>query len=98
MMSPDFLERHEALFDIVDVVSPGFWADLSEKLKRVRAERVTSRGAVVREFPHQEDAATQNPQPGPRDDDANERHQYRKDHPNIFRTPGEPVRPTGRLV
>ncbi|KMQ91369.1 reverse ribonuclease integrase [Lasius niger] len=55
----DLEERHEALFDIVEVVSPGFWTDLGEELERARAERVTLRGAVVREFPHQEDAATQ---------------------------------------
>jgi hypothetical protein len=62
-----FWLRHRAVWRYIDQTDEGFWTDLEDVATQVRDARWTNRGAVVREFPSTQDAATQVPQRVPND-------------------------------
>jgi len=47
------------MIDAIDELRPGFWTALADEVQRMREECITTRGAVVREFPAQEKAGIQ---------------------------------------
>lgn len=59
MLSEEFLEENQDLFEAINDARPGFWSALGNELERVRNEQVTTRGAVVREILPSQDASTQ---------------------------------------
>jgi len=58
-MSREFPNRYRDILDAVDEMSPGFWTEMADELRRMFEERVTTCGAIVREFPAQEEVAIQ---------------------------------------
>jgi len=58
-MSREFRDRYRDIIEAVDELHPGFWTALADEVQRMREERITTRGAVVREFPAQEEAGIQ---------------------------------------
>jgi len=58
-MSRRFWKRNRDIVDAVDELRPGFWTELADEFRRTREARVTTRGAVVREFPAQEETGIQ---------------------------------------
>lgn len=58
-MLREFRNRYRDILDAVDEARPGFWTEMADELRRIFEERVTTCGAIVREFPAQEKAAIQ---------------------------------------
>jgi len=58
-MSREFRERYRDVIDAVDELRPGFWTAMADELRSMFERRITTRGAVVREFPTQEEAGIQ---------------------------------------
>jgi len=58
-MSREFRERYRDVIDAVDELCPGFWMAMADELRRMMEGRVTTRSAVVRDFPAQREAGVQ---------------------------------------
>lgn len=58
-MSREFRERYRDVLEAVDELRPGFWTAMADELRRLLEGRVTTRGAVVREFPALVEAGVQ---------------------------------------
>ncbi|EFN62562.1 hypothetical protein EAG_04421 [Camponotus floridanus] len=58
-MSREFRDRYRDVIEVVDELRPGFWTALADEVRRELERRVTTRGAVVREFPAQSEDAVQ---------------------------------------
>jgi len=58
-MSREFRDRYRDVIEAVDELRPGFWTALADEVQRMREERITTRGAVVREFLAQKEAGIQ---------------------------------------
>lgn len=57
-MSREFCDRYRDVIN-VDDLRPGFWTAMADELRRMFEGRVTTRGAVVREFPAQRETGVQ---------------------------------------
>lgn len=58
-MCREFLERHRDLVEYINVHYEGMWTEVADLMTRIREQRVTTRGTVVREFPPTREIETQ---------------------------------------